>query len=335
MLLLQQMLVLFILMAIGYFCYKKSVITDEVSKKLSAIVVNIANPALVLTGCMGEEKIQGRELAQTIVIVIVMYALLLVLASLLPRLLRVEKRSWGAYRAMTVFSNIGFMGFPVISALYGNGALLYASLFMVPYNVLIYTYGISAISMESKEASSLRKKPEGESGGKSTDEAGERVRGKVAGTDKKSGLVGKVLNIGVVACILSMIIYLFSIPIPDFVKTTVTNLSNLTAPLSMMIIGASLATIDLKKLFTDVRLLLFSLIKLIIVPVAGVLMIRQFVSNEIICGVCMVMLATPVGSMTAMLAQQYDGDYEMASKGVALTTILSVVTIPLVAAIVM
>ena len=138
-----------------------------------------------------------------------------------------------------------------------------------------------------------------------------------------------------VACIVSIIIYFFNIPLPAFVETTVTNLSNLTAPLSMMIIGASLATIDLKKLFTDGKLLLFSLIKLVIIPAAGVLLIRQFVSNEIICGVCMVMLATPVGSMTAMLAQQYEGDYEMASKGVALTTILSVVTIPLVAAIVM
>ncbi|NBJ94851.1 AEC family transporter [Parablautia muri] len=308
MLLLQQMLVLFILMAIGYFCYKKSVITDEVSKKLSAIVVNIANPALVLTGCMGEEKMQGSELVQTLMIVVVMYAALLVLALFLPLLLQVEKRSQGTYRAMTVFSNIGFMGFPVISALYGNGALLYASLFMIPYNVLIYTYGISAISTEKK----LQEK-----------------------TVEKYALLGKVLNVGVVACLVSMIIYFFNIPLPDFVKTTVTNLSNLTAPLSMMIIGASLATIDLKKLFADGRLLLFSLIKLVIVPVLGVLLIRRFVSNEIICGVCMVMLATPVGSMTAMLAQQYDGDYEMASKGVALTTILSVATIPLVAAIVM
>ena len=63
------------------------------------------------------------------------------------------------------------------------------------------------------------------------------------------------------------------------------------------------------------------------------MLIRQFVNDDIICGVCMVMLATPVGSMTAMLAQQYEGDYEMASKGVALTTILSVVTMPVVSMI--
>ena len=207
---------------------------------------------------------------------------------------------------MTVFSNIGFMGFPVISALYGSGALLYAALFMIPYNVLIYTYGISAMSI-----------------------------GKKIGEKKGSWNPGRIFNIGVVACVLTIIIYLTGIRLPEFVEKTVTNLSNLTAPLSMMVIGASLATFDLKKLFLDARLLVFSMIKLLMIPVIGMLIIKQFVSSEMICGVCMVMLATPVGSMTAMLAQQYDGDYEMASKGVALTTILSVATMPLVSMLVM
>ena len=138
-----------------------------------------------------------------------------------------------------------------------------------------------------------------------------------------------------IACIITIVVYFFQIPVPAFVKSTTTHLSNLTAPLSMMVIGASLATIDLKKLFTDGKLLLFAAIKLLIIPIAGMLVIRGFVKNEVICGVCMVMLATPVGSMTAMLAQQYDGDYEMASRGVALTTILSVVTMPIVSMIVM
>lgn len=313
MLLLGQMAVLFLMMGIGYLCYQKNIITDEVSKKLSAIVVNIANPALVLTGCLGEEKIQGKELLTTVIIIMAVYLALLLIAQVLPMLLRVEKRSRGTYRAMTVFSNIGFMGFPVVAALYGNGAILYAALFTIPYNVLIYTYGISAMSAGDK-------------------------RGHEKGTGENSGisfLLGRILNVGVIACIVTMIIYFFRIPVPKVAADTITHLSNLTAPLSMMVIGASLATIDLKKLFMDVRLLFFSAIKLLVIPIVGMLVIRQFVDNEIICGVCLVMLATPVGSMTAMLAQQYDGDYEMASKGVALTTILSVATIPLVSMLVM
>ena len=306
MLLFSQMVVLFILMGIGCLCYKKGIITDEVSKKLSAIVVNIANPAMVLTGCMGDEKIEGRELMITGVIIVLVYAALLLLALIIPMLLHVEKKSRGTYQAMTVFSNIGFMGFPVVAALYGNGALLYAALFTIPYNILIYTYGVSAMSTKEDKG------------------------------EKKSSLsLGKIFNIGVIACIITIVVYFFQIPVPAFVKSTTTHLSNLTAPLSMMVIGASLATIDLKKLFTDGKLLLFAAIKLLIIPIAGMLVIRGFVTNEVICGVCMVMLATPVGSMTAMLAQQYDGDYEMASRGVALTTILSVVTMPIVSMIVM
>ncbi len=300
MLLLEQMVVLFLLMGIGYFCYKRGIITDEAGKKLSAIVVNIANPALVLTGCMGEEKVRREELLLTGAVMLCMYAVLLLLSEIVPWLLRVEKRSRGTYRAMTVFSNIGFMGFPVISALYGSSALLYASLFMIPYNILIYTYGVASMS---------------------------------SGRTEKNG--GRIFNVGVIACILTVVIYLTGIQLPEFLEKTITNLSNLTAPLSMMVIGASLAAIDLRKLFTDVRLLIFSFIKLLLIPAAGMLVIRQFVSSEIICGVCMVMLSTPVGSMTAMLAQQYDGDYEMASRGVALTTILSVATMPLVSMLVM
>lgn len=312
MLLLEQMIVLFLLMGAGYICYKKQMITDEVSKKLSVIVVNIANPALVLTGSMGEDRIRGEELLLTGVIMVSMYIALLALAEILPRLLRVEEKSRGTYRTMTVFSNIGFMGFPVISALYGSGALLYAALFMVPYNILIYTYGVSAMSAGAKTEEKKKRKEK-----------------------KKAGNPGRIFNIGVIACLLTILIYLTGIRLPVFVEKTVTNLSSLTAPLSMMVIGASLAAIDLKKLFTDARLLVFSVFKLILIPVAGMLVIKQFVSSEIICGVCMVMLATPVGSMTAMLAQQYDGDYEMASKGVALTTILSVATMPLVSWIIM
>ena len=233
------MAVLFLLMGIGYLCYRKNIITDEVSKKLSAIVVNIANPALVLTGCLEEEKIQGKELLTTVIIIVAVYLALLLIAQVLPMLLRVEKRSRGTYRAMTVFSNIGFMGFPVVAALYGNGAILYAALFTIPYNVLIYTYGISAMSAGDK-------------------------REHEKGVDENSGisfLLGRILNVGVIACIITMIIYFFRIPVPKVAADTITHLSNLTAPLSMMVIGASLATIDLKKLFMDVRLLFFSAIK--------------------------------------------------------------------------
>lgn len=278
---------------------RKEIISDEMCKSLSWIVVNIANPAMILSGSVNNEKgIAGEELLMTMALAIGIFAGLILISLVVPFILRVPGRSVGAYRVMTIFSNIGFMGFPVISALYGTEALLYASVFLIPFNLLIYTYGILALKSDD---------------------------GKKEKLDLK-----KVLNIGVFSCILSFILSFVQIPMPSFVKTTVSTLSNLTAPLSMMVIGASMATIDIKKLFTDVKLLLFAALKLVIVPVAGLLLLKTFIHSQMLLGVCMVMIATPVASMTAMLAQQYDGDYELASRGVALTTILSVVTMPLV-----
>lgn len=306
MVMLQQMTVMFLMMAVGYLCYKKQILTEEVSKKVSAIVVNVANPCMILSSALTDQKMQGKELLQTLAIVALMYVFLLVLAQLLPKILRIRKESRGAYAAMVVFANIGFMGFPILSAMYGNGALLYGSVFQIPFNILIYTYGVAV----------LTRKPD----------ACERPE-----LDRIE-MLKKIFNIGVIACIAAMFIYFLRIPVPSFLQAFITNLGNLTAPLSMMIIGASLAQMPLKELFLDGKLLVFSLVKLLLLPAIWMLMVNRLAEQEILRGVCLVMMATPAGSMTAMLAQQYGGDYETASRGVALTTVLSVITMPVLAA---
>lgn len=299
------MIVLFLIMLVGFIAYKKDYINDNASKKLSSIVVNIANPALILSSILSmDHTVTGKDLMTTVVIAAALFAGLLLISLFVPALFRVDRQSYGAYRVMTVFSNIGFMGFPIISSVFGSSALLYATLFLIPYNVLIYTYGIHT----------MKANKEGE---------------------KEKLNLGQIFNIGVIACVLAIILFACQVKLPDFLASGITMLSNLTAPLSMMVIGASMAVIDFKNLLSDYKLLLFSLFKLLLLPILGTLLVKQFVSNEVICGVTMVMLATPVGSMTAMLAQEYDGDYELASKGVMLTTLLSVVTIPIVSAIVL
>ncbi len=306
MVMLQQMTVMFLMMAVGYLCYKKQILTEEVSKKVSAIVVNVANPCMILSSALTDQQMRGKELLQTLAIVALMYVFLLVVAQLLPKILRIRKESRGAYAAMTVFANIGFMGFPVLAAMYGNGALLYGAVFQIPFNILIYTYGVAV----------LTRKP---------DACGKAELDRIE-------ILKKIFNIGVIACIAAMLIYFLRIPIPSFLQAFITNLGNLTAPLSMMIIGASLAQMPLKELFLDKKLLLFSMVKLLILPAVWMLMVNRVAEQEILRGVCLVMMATPAGSMTAMLAQQYGGDYETASRGVALTTVLSVITMPVLAA---
>lgn len=348
MVMLQQMIVMFLMIAVGYLCYRKQILTEEVSRKVSAIVVNVANPCMILSSALTDQQMQGKELVQTLAIVVMMYVFLLVMAQLLPRILCIQKESRGAYAAMTVFANIGFMGFPVLAAMYGNGALLYGAVFQIPFNILIYTYGVAVLTRKpgacAKTEPNVKAEPNGKTGerqdaqgitaavnGKSENiENGSEQQGKLQGTVE---IVKKIFNIGVIACITAMLLYFLQTPVPSFLQAFITNLGNLTAPLSMMIIGASLAQMPLKELFLDKKLLLFSLVKLLLLPAVWMIMVNRVAEQEILRGVCLVMMATPAGSMTAMLAQQYGGDYETASRGVALTTVLSVITMPLLAAV--
>ena len=360
MVMLQQMIVMFLMMAVGYLCYRKQILTEEVSRKVSAIVVKVANPCMILSSALTDQQMQGKELVQTLAIVVMMYVFLLVMAQLLPRILCIQKESRGAYAAMTVFANIGFMGFPVLAAMYGNGALLYGAVFQIPFNILIYTYGVAVLTrkpgacvktepgvnaeVDVKAEPDVKSEPNGKTGerqdaqgitaavnGKSENiENGSEKQGKLQGTVE---IVKKIFNIGVIACIAAMLLYFLQTPVPSFLQAFITNLGNLTAPLSMMIIGASLAQMPLKELFLDKKLLLFSLVKLLLLPAVWMIMVNRVAEQEILRGVCLVMMATPAGSMTAMLAQQYGGDYETASRGVALTTVLSVITMPLLAAV--
>lgn len=302
---LQQMLVLFIIMMIGFIAYKKNIITDETSKKLSAIVVNISNPALILSSVTGNATVTGTELVETMFVAIGMYVFLIAVAALVPVIIKAPAKDRGTYRVMTIFGNVGFMGFPIISSLYGSGALLYASLFLLPYNILIYTYGVWEMCKSSCEGS---------------------------GAVKKSGResIKQIFNIGVIFCIIAVVVYALGIKFPAWVNTTVSMLSSTTAPLSMMVIGASFATMNFKKVFLNVRTWVFSALRLLVIPVLGTFLVSLVTENPSIIGVTMVMLGVPVGSMTAMLAQEYGGDYALSSETVAMTTLLSVVTFPIV-----
>lgn len=300
MVLLQQMGILFVYMMIGYVACKKEYFDQEFGKKLSWLVVNVANPMLAISAVVNnEEQIAKKDFYVTVLLAICFYAFFLILAQILPRLIGVQKSDIGVYKMMTTFNNIGFMGFPVIAAAYGNGALIYAVPFSIMFNILCYTWGIQTLC-----------------GG------GEKGNWK------------RIINIGTISGMISIVLFFMQIPVPKMICSLSAGLSNLTGPLSMLVIGISIAAMELKDLFTDVKLLKFALIKLLAVPVAVMLLVCQVIDNRLICEVFLVMMATPAASMCAMLSQQYGGDYELAAKGVALTTILSVVTMPIVSEIV-
>lgn len=300
MVILQQMLIFLIMMIGGLIARKGGMITEGNQKQLSALVINIANPAMILTGAIGAtEKMQGKELFFAFGIAVGLSVLMIIIAQFLPALLSYPKHSRNVINMMLVFSNISFMGMPMVSGIYGNQAMIYVTLFLIPFNLLFYTYGIHTISLNKNEGSKFNFR--------------------------------KMINPGVIACIIAIILYFANLSVPYVISKSIIMVSGLTAPLGMMLIGASWLDINFKELFTDVQLIIFTLLKMIVLPVIILLVLKQFIHNEVLLGVCMVMLATPAGNMIAMFASQHDEkNYILATKGVSLTTILSVVTLPIV-----
>lgn len=302
MLLLQQMLVLFIYMMLGFFLARKGVLDERAGKTFSWMVVNVANPALIILPTINKETtLSPEQIGEALKLAVIMYVVLIVIAKVITMFMRTSMEK-NLYQMMMIFNNIAFMGFPIVAAAYGPDALLYSALFTLPFCMLIYTYGIVLITANGEKQEKLK--------------------------------LRSIFNIGVIAVIFALAMLFIKPDMPEFVITATKGVSNLTGPLSMMVIGISLAGMKLKDVFCDKTLWLFSFVKLLVIPIIGTLIVIQLLDNDLLCHVCMVMLGTPVASMVVMLAQTYDADSELMSRGVALTTILSVITIPMVSFIV-
>lgn len=322
MILLKQMSTMFLMILVGLIAAKTKLLNDKLCKGLSGLIVNIIGPCMLLNSGFGQKRDDPKSLLLASGLAIFMYALLFVFAYLLPVILKTPKKEKPTYQVMIVFSNIGFMGLPIAGALYGNKAVLYAAIFNFFYNILIYTWGIQTLQ-KADPACNTEKASEPDS----AEASGSGGGAKASGSGRRfTGLI----NPGTVSALAAITAYLLQIPLPGPVLSAVSSIAGMTAPLSMMVIGYSFSKMNLKSFLADRQLILFSLLRLILIPIAAVLILRLFVSDPVQIGTFYIMIATPVGSLTAMLAELYHGDFSLASRGVAFTTLVSVVTIPLV-----
>lgn len=298
-----QMLILFLIMLTGMVCRKIGIFSDDMVKKLSKLVLNIANPAVILASAVSSgNNVTGKNLAVTGILSLTMFASLIIIAHFIPTLIRAQKSDFGVYKCMTIFGNIGFMGLPLVSAIFGPDATLYVAIFQLPFNVLIYTYGVYVLRKDSQDSDN-----------------------EITASPMKD-----ILNIGVISCLIAIVLFFTKLPVPYFITKTLDYLGSLTAPLSMMIIGDSLTKINIKSLLKNIQLLSYCIIKLLILPIVGTLIAKSAGIDGTLLGVFVVMMATPAGTMNAMLSQQYGGNYKLASEGVALSTLLSIFTIAVV-----
>lgn len=301
-----QMMVLFGMMVVGYFCYRRNYIDEPTSQKLSGLVVNILNPILMLNSVLDRNaEGGGTELIINLGLVFLYFAFLILFSNVMVWIFRPEREERNVYRLMTVFANVGFMGIPVIKSVLGAEAVFYLVFYLLAYNFVLYTYGIY-----------LAKKAAADNG--NMQEQGQGFQWK------------KMLNPGVVSSIVAIVIYVVQIKFPVPVITFCDYMGNATIPISMILIGVSVAQSDLRKIFGNIRMYLFTAIRILLVPILGAVLLKLAGINETLIGVFVLELAMPVGSIITMMTKEYGAADDCCTDGIVLSTLFSVLTIPVV-----
>ena len=148
----KQMIVIFVMILIGAYLYKKKHLSNESSKDLSWLIVNVTNPITLLCSALSEEeKVSAGELGIAFLSFAVMYAILIPLAYLIPMLLNVDRDRRYAYRMLAIFGNVGFIGIPFASAVLGPKSLIFVSICCLVFNIIIYTYGAASLKAVAEE----------------------------------------------------------------------------------------------------------------------------------------------------------------------------------------
>lgn len=313
---LRQMIMIFILIGIGVILYKKEMLSEMTSKQISGIIINVTNPALLICSAFREEpKVSVQELGAALGIYLIVYAFLIAVSFLIPRILRVPHRYHYAYQMLTIFGNVGFIGIPLASAVIGTQCLIFVSIYNLIFNVLIYTFGISLLQRAAA---------------RQTADAGASTHADNAQTLSGADVWRKLINAGTISAAATIIFYLGNFQVPAIVSSTLTYMGEATTLLSMLVLGASVAQMALRDIFSHPKLYGFTLLRQILVPIVCILLLRPFIQNPMILNTMALMLAVPAGNMPLMLSKQLHVETDTISQGIILTTLLSLVTIPVV-----
>ena len=288
-----KMAMLVLIMLLGYLCARIGITGPEFNQRVTPLMVKVLLPATILNSVLSVPDFSGRELLDYILVMTVMVALQMLPAWFLPRLMRTRSEDVGATRLVTAFGNVGFVGLPVVAAIFGDEMVFFASLCNIPFNLALYSCSAAQLS------------PDG---------------GRVRWQD--------VLNAPVIATLLSVVLLLSRIHVPAVIADTISTLAGATIPLSMLIIGTSLGGISVRSVLTDWRVYVVSAVRLLVCPLLTWLVLRPFVSG-VLLGIPVLLAACPSAMVVTALCLQYERSDAFASKCIFLSTVLSAVTIPL------
>ena len=292
-----QMVIMFTLMGLGFGLARVKLFSDKAPSDFSKMIVEVCNPALIICSTLNRESTASRnDILLAVLLAVIYYAALIGLSLLIPRLIRAKKSQVTSYQLLSVYGNIGFMGIPLITAVMGNSAVIYLSLFIIIFNLLIYTHGIGILT------------------GKSNSEKGQFEW-------------RRMINSGTIASVIALVIYVADISVPAMANQTLQYVGQCTTFFAMAIIGMALANISAKELFSDGKLYIFIALRFLLLPVVVALCLKPILNNQMLLGVIVLTLALPAGNTSLMLSEQYNGETDLLARAIILTTILSVITV--------
>ena len=298
----ERMLMLLAMMGLGFISFKMKWLEDMSYKKLSEIVVNIFNPALIINGALTATaygSVDPSLIKENFKFVLIYFGVNILFSIPVSLVLGKDKGQKDIFSLMTIFSNVGFMGIPVISSIYGQGCIIYITFYILAYNVLLYTLGIFI------------------------------AQRRLPADQRESGIRG-LLNIGTVCTFLAIILFFAGYKPGEAVLTFFDYVGNATIPLSMMVIGASIARLPLKEFFSGIKVYAFAAVSLLLMPISASFIFRGLKGDSVIFGVFIIMFGLPVGSIVTMVIKKYGGDESLCSRATIITTLLSIFTIPLI-----
>lgn len=288
-----KVLVMLILIMVGYFVTKKGILTDRGTSEINTLLLQIVTPCLIINSFLtSEDTLSVGELLLSVAT----SALALVLSIGLS-LFFFGKEPEGRKKVLrfaVAFSNSGFMGLPLVEGIVGSKGVMYGSFFIVVFNIFCWTYGFSMMS------------------------GGQKMSWKVL-----------LLNPGIIGLIFGLPIYFLNLQLPTVISEPVGFLAGLNTPLAMIIIGSYVAKVDLHSFVSDFAVYKAAALRLLAAPLIFILCLLVIRPETDLFVTSVIQAACPVAANTVLFAVQYKRDSPLASKTVAVSTVLSVITIPL------
>ena len=293
------MMTLFAIVILGYAAGKLGYLGGDFDRQLSRLVINITCPALILSSAMTGELPEREYILPLLLISAITYAVLAGVAFVLPRYLTKKREDEGAIGFAMMFGNVGFMGYPVVASIFGHEAVFYAAVLNVVNTFAVFTIGTILITGKS-------------------------------GVEQKRFEKKVLYSTPMLAAYLTMMIVALRIDdIPEFISQPLTMIGNITVPAALMIIGSSMSNLPLRSLLGNGTVYATTAFRLAILPIAIYYLCTALGFSSFVVNINTVVIAMPVATYGTILCLKYEKDTTMITEVTFITTLISMLSIPL------